>query len=78
MMHNDIKDEISKALRTNAEIFQSSSDNVTKTKEWALKSRSTPSAPNINLPPGPVLTEKYINDLFSDRAKIYFLPHNPT
>lgn len=75
-MHNDMKDEISKALRANPDIFQSSSENVTKTKEWALKSRSPPSAPNINLPPGPVLTEKYINDLFSDRAKIYFLPQN--
>lgn len=71
-----MRDEISKALNTTPALFQSSTENSSKTKEWGLKIGAPPQAPNINLPPGPLLTEKYINDLFSDRARIYFLPQN--
>lgn len=73
MMSNDIRDEISRALKFNPDRFKAGNE---VKKNWALVSRTPPKAPNIVLPPGPLLTEKYINDLFKEEARINFMPQN--
>lgn len=75
-MSNDIKDEIMKALRTHSDRFRAGSEVKKKVLNWALASRTPPKAPYIALSPGPLLTEKYINDLFKEEARINFMPHN--
>lgn len=76
MISSDIKDEIMKALRTCTDRFRPGSEVKKKVLNWALISRTPPKAPNIVLPPGPLLTEKYINDLFKEEARINFMAHN--
>lgn len=65
-----------KALRSNKDRFKPGNEVKNKVLNWALVSRTPPKAPNIVLPPGPLLTEKYINDLFKEEARIDFLPQN--
>lgn len=76
MMSSDIKDEIMKALRTHTDRFRAGSEVKKKVSNWALVSRTPPKAPNIVLPQGPLLTEKYINDLFKEEARINFMAQN--
>lgn len=71
-----MKEEITKALKTQTDRFEAGPDVDKKVVSWALKNFLPPVASNIALPPGPPLTEKYINDLFYDQARIYFLPQN--
>lgn len=71
MMSSDIKDEIGRALKTHTMRFKSGKQQIT---HWSLKTRVPPEAPYIALPPGPPLSEKYLNDLFCDQARIDFLP----
>lgn len=73
MMFSDVKDEILKALKTNTIRFKSGKEGKRLSMHWSLKSRAPPQAPVIALPPGPPLSEKYLNDLFSDQARIHFL-----
>ena len=75
-MLSDVKDEIMKALKAHTDRFRPGSEIKKKIVNWALVSRTPPKAPYIVLAPGPLLTEKYINDLFKDEAKINFIPHN--
>lgn len=74
MVSSEIKDEIGRALKAHTMRFKSGREGKRKTTFWSLKSRSPPKAPVIALPPGQPLSEKYINDLFSDQARIHFLP----
>lgn len=76
MMSNDIKDETAKALRSHSKRFKPGREVKQKVLSWALKTRTPPKASHIALPPGPLLTEKYINDLFCDQARIHYLPQN--
>lgn len=76
MISSDIKDEIMKALRTHSDRFRPGSEVKKKVLNWALVSRTPPKAPNIVLPRGPLLTEKYINDLFKEEARINFMAQN--
>lgn len=76
MMLSDVKDEIMKALKTHADRFKPGSEIKKKILNWALVSRTPPKAPNIVLPPGELLTEKYINDLFKEEARINFMAQN--
>lgn len=76
MMSSDVKDEIMKALRTHSDRFRPGSEVKKKVLHWALISRTPPKAPNIVLPLGPLLTEKYINDLFKEEARINFMAQN--
>lgn len=76
MMLNDVKDEISKALKANSDRFKPGNEVKKKVLNWALVSKTPPKAPTIVLPPGPLLTEKYINDLFKEEARINFMAHN--
>lgn len=75
-MSSDTKDEIMKALRTHTDRFRPGSEVKKKVLNWALVSRTPPKAPNIVLSQGPLLTEKYINDLFKDEARIDFMAQN--
>lgn len=75
-MSSDVKDEIMKALRTHTDRFKPGSEVKKKVLNWALASRAPPKAPNIVLPQGPLLTEKYINDLFKEEARINFMAQN--
>lgn len=76
MTLSDVKDEILKALKAHTDRFKPGSEIKKKIVSWALVSRTPPKAPYIALSPGPPLTEKYINDLFKDEAKIDFIPQN--
>lgn len=76
MISSDSKDEIMRALRTHSDRFRPGSEVKKKVLNWALVSRTPPKAPNIVLPQGPLLTEKYINDLFKDEARINFMAQN--
>lgn len=76
MISSDIKDEIMRALRTHSDRFRPGSEIKKKVLNWALVSRIPPKAPNIVLPQGPLLTEKYINDLFKEEARINFMAQN--
>lgn len=76
MMSNDVKDETAKALRSHTKRFKPGREVKQKVLSWALKVRAPPKASHIALPPGPILTEKYINDLFCDQARIHYLPQN--
>ncbi|XP_031638714.1 polycomb protein Pcl [Contarinia nasturtii] len=81
MMLSDVKEDIKKALGTHNDRFKPGNDVNQKILSWALVSRTPPKAPNIVLPQGPLLTEKYINDLFKEEAKINFMTqniHNPS
>lgn len=75
-MSSDTKDEIIRALRTHTDRFRPGSEVKKKVLNWALVSRTPPKAPNIVLPQGPLLTEKYINDLFKEEARINFMAQN--
>lgn len=79
-MLSDVKDEIKKALRTHSDRFKLEKKAISETKKkdpkWALVSRAPPKAPNIVLPQGDLLTEKYINDLFKEEARINFMTQN--
>lgn len=75
-MSSDTKDEIMRALRTHSDRFRPGSEVKKKVLNWALVSRTPPKAPNIVLPQGPLLTEKYINDLFKEEARINFMAQN--
>lgn len=76
MQSSDVKDEITKALKTFTDRFKAGDEIKNKIINWALVSRSPPKAPNIVLPEGPLLTEKYINDLFYEQARINYMPQN--
>lgn len=76
MMLSDVKDEIMKALKMNSDRFKPGNEVKKKVLNWALVSRTPPKAPNIVLPQGPLLTEKYINDLFKEEARINFMAQN--
>lgn len=76
MQSSDVKDEITKALKTFTDRFKAGDEIKKKVVNWALVSRSPPKAPNIILPEGPLLTEKYINDLFYEQARINYMPQN--
>lgn len=76
MISSDVKDEIMKALRAHSDRFRAGSEVKKKVLNWALASRTPPKAPKIVLPQGPLLTEKYINDLFKEEAKINFISQN--
>lgn len=72
MLFSDIRDEVKRALKNHTMRFKTSKR---QTIEMArLKVRAPPNAPVIALPPGPKLSEKYLNDLFCDQARIHFLP----
>lgn len=71
-----MKKEIERALRTHSDRFRPGREVKKKVLNWALASRTPPKASNIVLPPGPLLTEKHINDLFTEEAQIKFLPQN--
>lgn len=75
-MQNDVKDEILKALRTHTDRFKPGNEVKKKVLNWALASRTPPKAPIIALSQGPLLTEKYINDLFTGEARINFMAQN--
>lgn len=76
MISNEVKDEITKALKTHTDRFKAGDEVKKKILNWALVSRAPPKAPHIVLPPGPLLTEKYINDLFYEQARINFMPQH--
>lgn len=76
MQANDVKDEILRALRSQTARFKAGKEAKKKVSNWALVSRSPPKAPNIVLPQGPLLTEKFINDLFCEQARIYYMPQH--
>lgn len=76
MMSNDIQKEIKKALKANSDRFKAGNEVKKEVLNWALVSRTPPKAPNIVLPQGPLLTEKYINDLFKEEARIDFMAQN--
>lgn len=71
MIVSDVKGEISKALRAHSDRFKFHD----KPLKWGLQTKMPPEAPKIALPFGPPLTEKYLNDLFNDQARIHFLPN---
>lgn len=73
MILRDIKGEISKALGTHINRFKAGAEVKKKVSNWALVTRAPPKAPVIILSPGPPLTEKYINTLFSDQARICYM-----
>lgn len=75
-MSSDVREEIVKALRTNQRRFKAGREVKKKVLSWALRTVAPPQAPNISLPPGPQLTEKYINELFSEQTRIQLLPNN--
>lgn len=75
MMSNDVREEIMKALRSNQKRFKAGREVKKKVLTWALRTVEPPQAPNISLPPGPQLTEKYIKELFSVHTRIQFLPN---
>lgn len=72
MLFSDIRDEVKRALKNHTMRFKSSKRQLTELAR--LKVRAPPNAPVIALPPGPPLSEKYLNDLFCDQARIHFLP----
>lgn len=72
----DVKYEIKEALKTHSDRFKLGNEVNGKVLNWALVSRTPPKAPNIALSQGPLLTEKYINDLFKEEARIDFLAQN--
>lgn len=76
MMSNDIQKEIKKALKANPDRFKAGNEVKKEVSNWALVSRTPPKAPNIVLPQGQLLTEKYINDLFKEEARIDFMAQN--
>lgn len=76
MQANDVKDDILRALKMHTERFKAGNEVKKKISNWALVSRSPPKAPTIVLPQGPLLTEKFINDLFCEQARINYLPQH--
>lgn len=76
MQANDVKDEILRALKMHTARFRAGNEVKKKVANWALASRSPPKAPIIVLPQGPQLTEKFINDLFCEQARINYMPQH--
>lgn len=76
MISNEVKDEISKALKTHTDRFRPGNEVKKNLQNWALVSRAPPKAPHIVLPAGPLLTEKFINDMFYEQARINYMPQD--
>lgn len=76
MQANDVKDEILRRLKMHTARFRAGNEVKKKVANWALASRSPPKAPTIVLPQGPLLTEKFINDLFCEQAHINYMPQH--
>lgn len=75
-MNNDVRDEINKTLRLNPKRFKAGQEVKKKVLTWSLKTRAPPKASRIALLAGPQITEKYLNELFSEQARIHFVSQN--
>lgn len=72
MLFSDFRDEVKRALKNHTMRFKTIKRQTIEMTR--LKVRAPPNAPIIQLAPGPPLSEKYLNDLFIDQARIHFLP----